>query len=315
MNLEKKNNFRFDFRKVEPDYMEFMAEGMELETINAIRRIMIAEVPTLAIETAYVHKNTSPLHDEFICHRLGLIPLDSSRVQQFVEHTECTECETEFGCSKCCVQFELNVRNNNESPLEVTSEHLIPIGGSDKCRPVFYKSQVTGKEVGVPIMILGKGQELNITCTATKGRGQRHAKWSPVSIANFVHVPHIIINQQILDESGLEEKESRELKKKIIDSCPTRVFGRDPLSSNLKVERMEDCMYCDECLKFCSKFGAETKKKVNLNNFISIKPRTDRYLVKIEGTGVMPTDMIFTLALDILHAKMELFIKEAQQIH
>ena len=49
--------------------------GIDAAIANAFRRILIAEVPTMAIEKVYIYNNTSIIQDEVLSHRLGLIPL------------------------------------------------------------------------------------------------------------------------------------------------------------------------------------------------------------------------------------------------
>ena len=56
--------------------MEVNVEGMDAPLANALRRILIAEVPTIAFDKAVIYQNTSILQDEVLAHRLGLIPVD-----------------------------------------------------------------------------------------------------------------------------------------------------------------------------------------------------------------------------------------------
>lgn len=55
--------------------LEFDITRIEAPIANALRRILIAEVPTMALEKIYLYQNTSVIQDEVLCHRLGLLPL------------------------------------------------------------------------------------------------------------------------------------------------------------------------------------------------------------------------------------------------
>ena len=70
-------NVDIDIRKLNSEEIVFDLKGAEPPLANALRRIMISEVPTLTIDIVEMRENTSALHDEFIAHRLGLVPLVS----------------------------------------------------------------------------------------------------------------------------------------------------------------------------------------------------------------------------------------------
>lgn len=62
--------------RLDAESMEFDLIGVDPSVANALRRILIAEVPTVAIEHVFVVNNTSIVQDEVLAHRLGLVPLN-----------------------------------------------------------------------------------------------------------------------------------------------------------------------------------------------------------------------------------------------
>ena len=54
--------------------LKFKISRIDVSVANALRRTMIAEVETLAITTVTIEENSGVLHDEFLAHRLGLVP-------------------------------------------------------------------------------------------------------------------------------------------------------------------------------------------------------------------------------------------------
>jgi RNA polymerase Rpb3/Rpb11 dimerisation domain len=80
----------FEMRVLErpcPDTLILEFNHVDVSFVNALRRILLSEVPTVAIETVYMWNNTSLIHDEVLAHRLGLIPIffDARRLMGFDE--------------------------------------------------------------------------------------------------------------------------------------------------------------------------------------------------------------------------------------
>ncbi|XP_061385316.1 uncharacterized protein LOC133320734 [Danaus plexippus] len=74
---------RIEITELTRNHVHFVLRNKDASFANALRRVMIAEVPTLAIELVTIYENTSVLHDEFLAHRFGLLPIDSNRVRDF----------------------------------------------------------------------------------------------------------------------------------------------------------------------------------------------------------------------------------------
>jgi DNA-directed RNA polymerases I and III subunit RPAC1 len=70
-----RDNLTIEVQTLNRDDMEFDLIGVDASIANAFRRILMAEIPTMAIETVYIFNNTSVIQDEVLAHRLGLIPI------------------------------------------------------------------------------------------------------------------------------------------------------------------------------------------------------------------------------------------------
>lgn len=135
--------------------------------VNALRRISINEVPTLAIDDVVILENSSVMHDEALAHRLGLIPLRTD-LHRFVLPTNC-DCNSALGCSKCRVLLSMDSEANDKTKV-VTSGDLV--SEDDVVKPL---------STEIPIIVLAPAQKLKFEAYARLGFGKEHAKWQPTS--------------------------------------------------------------------------------------------------------------------------------------
>ncbi|GBE61348.1 DNA-directed RNA polymerase [Babesia ovata] len=109
--------------------MVFILLNADVSMANAMRRIMLSEIPSLAIEVVTILENTSVLHDEYLAHRLGLLPIDSKNARNFEYRDKCN-CSDK--CSKCTVEYSLDVKCQGES--RVVTHYDIKLDSWDNAR-------------------------------------------------------------------------------------------------------------------------------------------------------------------------------------
>lgn len=104
--------------------------GVDPSIANAIRRTLIAEVPTIAIEHVYVWNNTSVIHDEVLAHRLGLVPLnvDPSLFEMREEDGDATDRNTLVFKLEVECKRKPGAPTESTDPDELYENHLVTAG-------------------------------------------------------------------------------------------------------------------------------------------------------------------------------------------
>ncbi len=119
---------------------------------NALRRIMLSEIPLTAIEDVFIKENNSALQDEILANRLGLIP----------------------------VKGEGTVKLQVEGPKTVLSGDFETDGNIE----------IPNKKI--PIDELLENQKLNLSAKVKEGMGKEHAKWQPAIVKYKYKTPQKI---------------------------------------------------------------------------------------------------------------------------
>ena len=154
---------KFEIKELKDKKAVLKFEDTNPYFVNSLRRIMIAELPKLAVEGVIIYDNTSALFDEIISHRLGLIPIPTD-LSLLNFRDECT-CKGK-GCPSCTVRYTLS----KEGEGTVFSGDLQPAEVSWKIT-----------EDKIPIVELYGDQRLILEVEAVLGRGRDHAKWQAVT--------------------------------------------------------------------------------------------------------------------------------------
>ncbi|MDP7179921.1 MAG: DNA-directed RNA polymerase subunit D [Candidatus Woesearchaeota archaeon] len=207
-NDKEKGKLSFILKETNPAYA------------NALRRVMVEDVPTMAIENVEIRKNSSILYDEVIAHRLGLLTLTTD-LKSYNLPEKC-KCEGK-GCARCQLNLTLSVKG----PFTVYASDIKTKDSAVK--PVFSKT---------PIVKLLKGQTLELEATASLGQGKVHTKWCPGSI-------------HYKQKATIETDSKCDGCGKCISVCPVNVLELKDNKAAIIKDNHFNCHLCEACQDIC----------------------------------------------------------------
>lgn len=254
------------------DIMKFVLDGVTLELANAFRRIILEEVPCMAVDEVIFLENDSPLFDEIVAHRLGLIPLTTDLESYNIPEdcscggAGCTLCQVELTCSKTA---DLDGEMVRTSDLSSTDPKVKPV--NDR----------------VIIAKLQKNSTLEFEAYARLGLGMDHAKWQPVSAVGFGYYPDVNI-----DDSKCSDCKNPGIAAK---RCPEQVIDFDGKKASMIKDYEHTCTICASCEKYCPEEA------------ITVDHVKNKYIYVIEGSGALPIKEVILKAADVLDAKIDEF--------
>ena len=282
------NNF-----KIDQESLTFDVNNISHAFLNAIRRLIISDVPTLGFRTEYgkesdivIHKNTSSLHNEFLAHRISLVPVhyDSKKIESF---------------EKDKLEFFIDVTNNTTKPMDVTTEHIQirdltrdpPVLLSNQvCRKFFPPNRITGDFILLNRLKANKGsssddgETLNITMKADYSSGKEHSRYCPTCVSIFTNRRD-------------EEKIKLELEKRLKEK---EIYLQAQNSKNMTSEEKED---------FIQTFMLGEADRYFLTD---AEGEPNAFTFTIESDGRIMSHNIFDKALFILEDRINKFMVKIQ---
>lgn len=280
------------FKFKNDDTLNFNVNNLPVAFLNSLRRIMINDIETIAFRTEYgkesdikIETNTSVINNEFLAHRLSLVPIhyDPKKISTF---------------DKNKYEFVIDITNNTTKPLDVTTEHIQINEGSKllsktAAQSFFPPDKITGEYILLNRLKPNKsgetekdgGETLKITMKADKSTGKEHSRYNPTCVSVFTNVR---------DMTKIEE----ELKKRFHDKdIERKTLGKKPLTNDEKKPIIKSFMVSEADRYFKTDSSGE--------------PNSFEFL--IESDGRIPPHIIFDKSLFVFEEKLNNFLKKINE--
>ena len=292
-----KSKFRIEINHMQKDELLFDMIGIDASIANAFRRILLAEVPTMAIDKVFMINNTSVIPDEVLAHRIGLIPFKvDARLFEFQQSDSKTLNANEV------LQFSLKVKceKNPNAPKEANNTDVLytnskVYSGDIKWQPFEEQNDLFSdvKPLYDDILIakMRPGQIIDMEMHAVKGMGKTHAKFSPVATAAYRLLPTITLLEPAVDETACQ-----------LQAC----FSPGVIEVFQNKQGRKEARVVDARKDTCSR---EVLRHSHLKDLVKLGKIRDHFIFSVESVaGIGPADLVVE-SIKILMGKCRTFLK------
>ena len=240
---------------------------------NLLRRLILTEVPTMAFDRVLIDENDTPVYDEMLCQRLGMVPLACSGIDKFEFVTsESTAGQNLYTNATKVLRFDLDVSVPLDAPLHAV--HSV-YAGQLTWVPLPGQEGMTVRVVHPELLLakIGCGQRLKLQVFALKGIGLTHAKWAPVSACYY----------EMLTEVKLLKPLTGDKAQQLAKLVP-KVFGveRDPDGGKDDASAVRAVVLKDVAFQDCSRLFQDG---VDFTEFVSVEKVKDAVRFTYETLG------------------------------
>ncbi len=297
-----------DAQRNEPTCIDVRFKNTTLSFVSAIRRVILSDLPTIAIDQVEVLENSSVLDDEMIALRLGFTPIVSEAFAENIDALEFPwDCDCATGCNKCRISYAINVECSTSEQLPVTQDDIkllddnpgfipAPVPVPTKSLRWDPSGKATVTEGPIDITRLGPKQKLHINCMGRKGTGKLHAKWMPTSNITLRRVPTVRLNHEVLNDI-LDSHSEKNTLANFVTLCPKGVFEHSDIAGTLTVVNEDACVFCQNC--------TDHLPEPEMKDLATVEMKDDEFVLAIEATGAIRADNLIPMAIEIIHKKVQ----------
>lgn len=229
----------FTIRSGETDeYLEFELNHVAISTANAIRRVVLSDIEIYAVDQKNVvlSENTSPLHNEYISHRISLLPIN-----QNVDKLE----SLRFYISKNKTK-NIPIENDQNGIMDITTDDL-------QIYDQETDSWIDGKDIFLDNYLITKlnvKQKLLGEFFVSKGSAKDHARWQAVSTISYRY--KVLKDEEKISYDKLSLEEERDWKDKETKDPSSFIFfletaniirPRDVIKKSLEIIRSKIILF------------------------------------------------------------------------